>query len=80
MHVPCLIHVRLHLQTDTCRILEWLKEIQRSLGSVELTSLMQAAAINHAGIFKVGRYALGPDSQHGTQVIICKIYWCLLKL
>ncbi|WAR07205.1 R213A-like protein [Mya arenaria] len=42
---------------DTSRELEWLKEIKKAHGSVEVTSLMQAEAINADGIYTVGKGA-----------------------
>ncbi|XP_053396010.1 E3 ubiquitin-protein ligase rnf213-alpha-like [Mercenaria mercenaria] len=42
---------------DTNRQLQWLKEIKKAHGSVEVTSLMQAEAINANGIFTVGKNA-----------------------
>ncbi|WAR07197.1 R213A-like protein [Mya arenaria] len=42
---------------DTNRELEWLKEIKKAHGSVEVTSLMQAEAINTDGIYTVGKEA-----------------------
>ena len=42
------------LQIDTNRHLEWLKGVKESHGSVAMTSLMQAEAINARGIFQVG--------------------------
>ena len=42
------------LQVDTDRHLEWLKGVKESHGSVAMTSLMQAEAINARGIFQVG--------------------------
>ena len=42
------------LQVDTDRHLEWLKGVKESHGSVAVTSLMQAEAINSRAIFHVG--------------------------
>ncbi|XP_052062754.1 E3 ubiquitin-protein ligase rnf213-alpha-like isoform X2 [Mytilus californianus] len=39
---------------DTTRQLEWLKSVKKSHGSVEVTSLAQAEAINGKGIYQVG--------------------------
>ncbi|KAH3735719.1 hypothetical protein DPMN_042254 [Dreissena polymorpha] len=39
---------------DTDRELPWLKEIKKAHGSVEVTSLMQADAINNDGVYTVG--------------------------
>ncbi|WAR07200.1 R213A-like protein [Mya arenaria] len=48
---------------DTNRELEWLKDIKKAHGSVEVTSLMQAEAINAEGIYTVGKGAWkGSDS------------------
>ncbi|XP_053390338.1 E3 ubiquitin-protein ligase rnf213-alpha-like, partial [Mercenaria mercenaria] len=48
---------------DTTRQLQWLKEIKKAHGSVEVTSLMQAEAINANGIFTVGKNAWKKDAQ-----------------
>jgi hypothetical protein len=50
------------LQKDTNRQLQWLKEIKKAHGSVEVTSLMQAEAINANGIFTVGKNAWKRDA------------------
>ncbi|XP_052808702.1 E3 ubiquitin-protein ligase rnf213-alpha-like isoform X1 [Mya arenaria] len=42
---------------DTNREIEWLKDIKKAHGSVEVTSLMQAEAINTDGIYTVGKGA-----------------------
>ncbi|WAR07278.1 R213A-like protein [Mya arenaria] len=42
---------------DTNSELEWLKDIKKAHGSVEVTSLMQADAINADGIYTVGKGA-----------------------
>ncbi|XP_052243691.1 E3 ubiquitin-protein ligase rnf213-alpha-like [Dreissena polymorpha] len=39
---------------DTDRELPWLKDIKKAHGSVEVTSLMQADAINNDGVYTVG--------------------------
>jgi hypothetical protein len=44
----------MYLQLDTCRHLEWLNSVKKSYGSVEITSLSQAQAINEKGIYQVG--------------------------
>ena len=50
-------------QLDTNQQLPWLKEIKKAHGSVEVTSLMQADAINCDGIYTVGKRAWKkPDS------------------
>ncbi|KAL4233165.1 hypothetical protein ACF0H5_007850 [Mactra antiquata] len=41
--------------SDTNNQLEWMKEIKKAHGSVEVTSLMQAEAINIGGIYTVGK-------------------------
>ena len=57
----CLCHseapddVYVAFQCDTSRHLEWLKTIKESHGSVALTSLVQAEAINSRGVYIVGR-------------------------
>ncbi|XP_061169274.1 E3 ubiquitin-protein ligase rnf213-alpha-like [Saccostrea echinata] len=51
-----------HLPTklrDTSRHLEWLKEVKSAQGSVEVTSMKQAEAINSVGIYMVGK--VDPD-------------------
>ncbi|XP_060561077.1 E3 ubiquitin-protein ligase RNF213-like, partial [Ruditapes philippinarum] len=47
---------------DTNRQIQWLKEIKKAHGSVEVTSLMQAEAINANGIFTVGKNAWKKDA------------------
>ena len=42
------------LQVDSNRHLEWLKTIQKAHGSVEVSSLAQAEAINSGGVFNCG--------------------------
>ena len=42
------------LQVDSNRHLEWLKTIQKAHGSVEVSSLAQAEAINSGGVFSCG--------------------------
>ena len=42
------------LQIDSNRHLEWLKTIQKAHGSVEVSSLAQAEAINSGGVFSCG--------------------------
>ncbi|CAC5422256.1 RNF213 [Mytilus coruscus] len=39
---------------STCQQLEWLKIVEQSHGSVEVTSLAQAEAINSSGIYHIG--------------------------
>ena len=46
-----------YFQIDTNQQLPWLKEIQKAHGSVEVTSLMQADAINADGVYTVGKLA-----------------------
>ncbi|CAC5415227.1 RNF213 [Mytilus coruscus] len=41
---------------DTRRQLQWLKSVKKSHGSVEVTSLSQADAINEMGIYKIGNW------------------------
>jgi hypothetical protein len=41
-------------QHDTQRQLDWLKTVKQTHGSVEVTSLAQAEAINTNGIYQVG--------------------------
>ncbi|XP_053390335.1 E3 ubiquitin-protein ligase rnf213-alpha-like, partial [Mercenaria mercenaria] len=48
---------------DTSRQLQWLKQIKKAHGSVEVTSLMQAEAINANGIFTVGKNAWKKDDR-----------------
>ena len=43
-----------HYQKDTSRHLEWLKTVKESHGSVAMTSLAQAKAINSNGVYHVG--------------------------
>ena len=42
------------LQIDTSRQLEWLKGVKTSHGSVAMSSLMEAQAINEQGVYRVG--------------------------
>lgn len=53
--VPCL----LFLQRASAQHLEWLKTVKESHGSVELSSLSLAAAINSRGIYVVRAPAEG---------------------
>ena len=49
------------LQKDTKRQLEWLNSVKSAQGSVEVTSMRQAEAINSVGIYVVGK--IDPDVQ-----------------
>jgi len=49
--------MRMNCQMGTNQQLPWLKEIKKAHGSVEVTSLMQADAINCDGIYTVGKRA-----------------------
>ena len=50
------------LQHDTCRHLDWLKNVKESHGSVEVNAISQAKAINARGIYHVGkRKGLEPE-------------------
>ncbi|XP_046581771.1 E3 ubiquitin-protein ligase rnf213-beta-like, partial [Haliotis rubra] len=40
--------------TECSRFLNWLKEVKKSHGSVEVTSLTQAGQINNRGMYKIG--------------------------
>jgi hypothetical protein len=42
------------MQADTSRYVDWLKDVQKSHGSVEKTSLSQVGNINARGRFKLG--------------------------
>lgn len=42
------------LKSDTGRYLEWFKQVDELRGSIEMTSLAQAKAINKNGIYIVG--------------------------
>ena len=39
---------------DTTRYLDWFKDVQKSHGSVEKTSLAQVGNINARGVFRLG--------------------------
>lgn len=43
-------------QDDTCRHLDWLKNVKESHGSVEVNAISQAKAINARGIYHVGKW------------------------
>ncbi|XP_053396356.1 E3 ubiquitin-protein ligase rnf213-alpha-like [Mercenaria mercenaria] len=45
---------------DTNREIEWLKDVEKSHGSVEVTSFAQVDAINSDGVFTVGRNVWPP--------------------
>ncbi|KAL3881517.1 hypothetical protein ACJMK2_027949 [Sinanodonta woodiana] len=61
---------------DTNRHLEWLKTVKQAHGSVEVTSLAQAEAINSKGIFCVGALnnvtntTMGLDIQNTLQLTV----------
>ncbi|KAK3585584.1 hypothetical protein CHS0354_036771 [Potamilus streckersoni] len=61
---------------DTNRHLEWLKTVKQAHGSVEVTSLAQAEAINSKGIFCVGALntdkntTMGLDLQNTLQLTV----------
>ena len=44
----------MYFQVDTFRQLEWLKSVKKAHGSVEVSSIAQAEAINENGIYHVG--------------------------
>ncbi|XP_053388233.1 E3 ubiquitin-protein ligase rnf213-alpha-like, partial [Mercenaria mercenaria] len=50
-----------HMLVDTNRELEWLKDVEKAHGSVEVTSFIQADAINSDGIYTIGRMAWSND-------------------
>ena len=59
-------------QRDSARNLEWLKTVRESHGSVELSSLSLATAINTKGIYMIGAPTDGqkvsrPASWHSWQ-------------
>ncbi|KAK3096790.1 hypothetical protein FSP39_003301 [Pinctada imbricata] len=51
---------------DTHRELEWLKTVKKSHGSVEVTSMYQAEAINTVGIYRVGNITPGKQTTELT--------------
>ncbi|KAK3585576.1 hypothetical protein CHS0354_036763 [Potamilus streckersoni] len=61
---------------DTNRHLEWLKIVKQAHGSVEVTSLAQAEAINSKGIFCIGAFStaqyttMGLDLQNTIQLTV----------
>ncbi|KAK7107714.1 hypothetical protein V1264_015588 [Littorina saxatilis] len=63
-----------HLPTkllDTIRFLDWFKDVQKSHGSVEKTSLSQVGNINARGVFRLGRGAnTGLDLAHVIQLSV----------
>ena len=56
------------LQEDTNRHLEWLKAIKESHGSVAMSSLMQAEAVNARGIYEVGFLSQKAGTAGGTGI------------
>ena len=46
----------LALQMDTNRMLEWVKNVKETHGSVEVNALAQVEAINARGLYAVGNY------------------------
>jgi len=69
MHINC--------QMDTNQQLPWLKEIKKTHGSVEVTSLMQADAINYDGIYTVGKRAcMKPETT--SKVVKDKLFKILM--
>ncbi|XP_071137105.1 E3 ubiquitin-protein ligase rnf213-alpha-like [Mytilus edulis] len=52
---------------DTCHELEWLKIVDESQGSVEVTSLVQAEAINLNGTYHIGFHQTGDAIQQKGQ-------------
>ncbi|XP_071112375.1 E3 ubiquitin-protein ligase rnf213-alpha-like [Haliotis cracherodii] len=42
--------------TESSRLLNWLKEVKKSHGSVEVTSLTQAGQINNRGLYRIGNF------------------------
>ncbi|KAL3881512.1 hypothetical protein ACJMK2_027944 [Sinanodonta woodiana] len=53
---------------DTNRHLEWLKTVKQAHGSVEVTSLAQAEAINSKGIFCVGTFSTAKNTTMGLDL------------
>ena len=67
-------------QIDTNRNLEWLKDVKKAHGSVEVTSLVQADAINANGIYTVGRRAYKDKVTDQTNVSDAFLFpWCKLN-
>ena len=56
-------------QIDTSRQLEWLKGVKDSHGSVAISSLMQAKAINTRGVYEVGCPPQGNESRNGEETL-----------
>lgn len=56
---PCMT-----MQEESNRVVNWLKEIKESHGSVEVTSLKQVDAIKERGVFKVGSSGKNITSKH----------------
>ena len=44
----------MYFQVDTSSKLEWLKSVKKAHGSVEVSSIAQAEAINENGVYHVG--------------------------
>ena len=59
-------------QEDTCHELEWLKVVDKSQGSVEVTSLAQAEAINASGTYHIGKRKR-ESGQRDQQQFVCVI-------
>lgn len=64
-------------QCDSARNLEWLKTVKESHGSVELTSLSLATAINEKGCYIIRAPADGQKVSHPTSRHCCDLYGLL---
>lgn len=72
LHQPCVLKKieNVFLQSETCRHLEWLKAVQSSHGSVEMSSLMQTKIINSSGIYCVGKITQTVDFTNGLEGVL----------
>jgi len=55
------------VQIDTARQLEWLKGVKTSHGSVAMSSLMEAKAINERGEYRIG--CLGEEESSAMETL-----------
>ncbi|XP_020912940.1 E3 ubiquitin-protein ligase rnf213-alpha isoform X2 [Exaiptasia diaphana] len=55
---------------ESCLHLDWLKAVQSSHGSVEMSSLMQTKIINSSGVYRIGHIAQSLDFKNGLEEVL----------
>ena len=47
--------ITLYLQLDTNRTLDWIQSVKQATGSVQMSALNEADAINQRGYYRIGK-------------------------